>query len=897
MKQNAVLLAFNRGIMSVLGRSRVDLQKTMFAAETQHNYMPRSLGSMMLRPGLGYVGATYNNAKSITIPFIYSASDVAEIELTASIMRVIVSSTPITRVSVSTAITNGTFNTDLTGWTDGDGAGAVSDFYSGGYMSLTGTRFLAAKRSQTVTVAAGDQNKEHALRVVVVRGSVTFRVGSSSTGDEYIAETSLGTGTHSLAFTPTGNFTIQILNYSIFTALVDSVTVEGAGDMTIPTPYTEALLPYVNWTQSADVVYVACRGVQQRKIERRGTRSWSIVVYEPQDGPLMSLNGGPIKLTPSALSGSISITSSAPFFRTSHVGALFAISSVGQTVSETLSGEDQYTESIRNSGTDNSRIFSINITGTWAGTLTLQRSVDEEGSWEDVESYTTTTSKDYDDGLDNQICYYRIGFKPSAYTSGSAVILITYTSGSKTGVARVVGWVSSTQVGAQVITRFGATSASDMWREGQWSDYRGWPSAVLLQEGRLWWPGYDRMVGSVSDSYESFDDTIEGDSCAINRSIGSGAVASIRWALGLQRLALGADLAEYFIHSSSLDEPLSPTAFNIRSPSTQGSSAVPAVKVDNSGIFVANSGSDLFAVEYDGSTLQYRSEALSKLAPELFEAGIIRLAVQRHPDTRIHCILNDGTAVILVQDTAENVRCLVTLETDGDIEDVIVLPGTVEDTVQYTIKRTINGNTVRYKERFALESECQGGTQNKQADSFVTFTSVTPTTTVTGLTHLIGESVIVWADGKDLSPDVDGVQTTYTVDGSGQITLTEAVSSAVIGLPYTAQFKSDKLAFAHQGGTALCQRKKVNYIGFNLVNTHPKGIQYGRNFTQMDNLPESINGTAWDQDTILTDYDHNATMFPGGWDTDARLCLQSKAPRPCTITAVVLSIEQHENLG
>jgi len=32
-------------------------------------------------------------------------------------------------------------------------------------------------------------------------------------------------------------------------------------------------------------VYVACDTLQQRKIERRGARSWSIVLYEPEDGP------------------------------------------------------------------------------------------------------------------------------------------------------------------------------------------------------------------------------------------------------------------------------------------------------------------------------------------------------------------------------------------------------------------------------------------------------------------------------------------------------------------------------------------------------------------------------------------------------------------------------------
>jgi hypothetical protein len=50
----------------------------------------------------------------------------------------------------------------------------------------------------------------------------------------------------------------------------------------------------VRFDQSADVLFVACEGHQQRRIERRGTspnaRSWSVVLYQPEDGPFDLLN-------------------------------------------------------------------------------------------------------------------------------------------------------------------------------------------------------------------------------------------------------------------------------------------------------------------------------------------------------------------------------------------------------------------------------------------------------------------------------------------------------------------------------------------------------------------------------------------------------------------------------
>src|SRR3546814_14008189 len=85
------------------------------SAETQTNWMPRALGSMMLRPGLEYIDSTKGDLLAKHIPFVKrTVSDMALIELTDSVMRVRIDDDVITRVSVSTAVSNRTFDTDLT---------------------------------------------------------------------------------------------------------------------------------------------------------------------------------------------------------------------------------------------------------------------------------------------------------------------------------------------------------------------------------------------------------------------------------------------------------------------------------------------------------------------------------------------------------------------------------------------------------------------------------------------------------------------------------------------------------------------------------------------------------------------------------------------------------------
>ena len=251
--QSVAFLTFNRGIISRLGLARLDIARGRLSAQTMRNWVPRVLGSMMLRPGLQYLGSTHSDAAARFLPFVFAVDDKALIELTASVMRIWVDDAVVSRPTVTTAVTNGGFDTDVASWTDNDEAGGVSAWVSGGYLGLTGNGSAAAIRSQQVTVAAPNQNVEHGLRVVVARGPVTLRVGSTAGGDEYINETDLQTGTHSLAFTPTGDFHVRFLSRLKRQVLVDSCTVDAAGAMTLPTPWAAADLGKIRFDQSADV--------------------------------------------------------------------------------------------------------------------------------------------------------------------------------------------------------------------------------------------------------------------------------------------------------------------------------------------------------------------------------------------------------------------------------------------------------------------------------------------------------------------------------------------------------------------------------------------------------------------------------------------------------------------
>jgi hypothetical protein len=898
-KVNTYAQSFNTGVHDKSALTRTDLERMRLAAEDQTNLLCKAVGPGFFRPGLQYLEPTNGNTEARVKEFVFGVSDAALFEFSNLALRVMVDDQIITRAAVSSTVTNGDFSS-ATGW-DTAGVNAGLATIAGGVLTLNAVNVdaVAQCRRQVTTSSAGS---EHALRIVVARGPVRFKCGSSSGGSDYIAESDLETGEHSLAFTPGGSYWVEFSFAEARNVIVDSIQVEAAGVMSLPTPWTLADLSLIRIGQSADVCFAACNGRQQRRIERRGRRSWSLSLYRSEDGPFAAITDQSIRFTPGALSGNTALNASAPYFKPGHVGSLFRLDHSGQYVSQTLATGDSYSDPIRVTGIYGSvisdRDFAWTLSGTWSGVATLQRSYTAEDSgFNTAATQGANGTFNQNDEFDNSVYWYRVGFAPTNYTSGVARVDIGYDGGGGFGICRVTDYVSPTQVYIEVLKPFKNTIATKNWRPGEWSDVAGWPSAVALSDGRLWWSGDDRVWGSVSDAFSSFDEETEGDSGPISRSIATGGVNDTQWLMSLQRLIVGTDGAISTIKSSSLDEPLTPTNFGIRDSSTTGAAPVDPIKVDTRGIFVEHAGTALIELTFSGEIADYKASQISKLTTDIFGSGVKAIAVQRRPDTRIWLVMDDGSCVCMVYEPDDEVLAFIPIATDGFFESVAVLPALVQDRVYFTVRRTINGSTVRYIEKMAMDSDVRPSMLCKVMDAFASGTNSPVSTTIAVGSHLIGETVVVWADGAPIETSY-GVPTEFVVDGSGNITLPSAVTNWVAGLPYRARYKSARLAYGAQGGTAMLQKKAVDGLGVIMTDFVRSGIKFGHSFDDayrgLFALPQMAEGSM-QPNIVLSDIrDEEVFPFPGEWDIDSRVCLELSSPYTGTFLGLVYAITTNE---
>ena len=85
-----------------------------------------------------------------------------------------------------------------------------------------------------------------------------------------------------------------------------------------------------------------------------------------------------------------------------------------KVITKSVTGANEFSDAVELTGH-----FSLSISGTWAGTVTAQRSFDGS-TWHDVDTWTINTQEyglEPEKGIE-----YRVGIKTGDYTSGTCVL-------------------------------------------------------------------------------------------------------------------------------------------------------------------------------------------------------------------------------------------------------------------------------------------------------------------------------------------------------------------------------------------------------------------------------------------------------------------------------------------
>lgn len=639
----------------------------------------------------------------------------------------------------------------------------------------------------------------------------------------------------------------------------------GGVPVEISSPYAEADLFDIQYAQTADLMYLTHPDHAPRKLSRTAVDTFSLDVIEFDWPAFLEENlddNSTVSISPTSgtdAGDNVTITSSQPIFSSDMADSVnsptyFKLSSVLAAV------DDEWKASTA---------YSIGDYVYFERNLYVARTSGTSGVRPPV--HLNGTEKDGSAGVSWEF----------VNTDGAGYLLIT-------------GFTSTTEVDATVVVGYSSSIVTNnsRWAFSAWSPVEGYPRAVAFYENRLIFAGTNgkpqTIWGSVSDVYEDFFSGTEDDESFVY-TINTNQVNTIQWLAPSKVLAIGTAGGEFIATGSTFNQAITPTNVRITRQTAFGSAHIQPVQIGADVLFCQRSLRGIREYRYNFEIEGYVATDLNVFADEILNGDVVAMTSQQEPNRVIWFTMADGGIVTLSFDRQQSVVAWGrhSIGGNGIVESIEVIPhpdGDV-DQVWMSVKRTIDGNTVRYIER--LDKISTGSidvNSGVHSDSAVIYSGAA-TDTITGLDHLEGETVQILCDGAVLKPD--------QVVSSGQITLPSECSNVVVGFNYESQLQTLRLDAGSEDGTSQGKTGRVHNLTVRVRNSGA-GMFYGYDFDNMAEAPFRVTTDLMDNPVPLKTGDIGPLAMPRGYEKPLKLAIKHILPLPFTLVALYPQLHKQD---
>jgi hypothetical protein len=273
----------------------------------------------------------------------------------------------------------------------------------------------------------------------------------------------------------------------------------------------------------------------------------------------------------------------------------------------------------------------------------------------------------------------------------------------------------------------------------------------------------------------------------------------------------------------------------------------------------------------------YITGDLSLRCPHLFDnLAITDLAYSKAPVPTVWAVSSSGKLLGLTYVPEQQIGAMHQHDTDGAFESCCVVAEGNEDVLYVVVKRNINGADTRYVERMASRQFATA------ADAFFVDSGATysgaPTTTISGLTWLEGETVSVLGDGAVMPPKV--------VTG-GSITLEAECSKVQVGLPITADVQTLPFSAQVDSGFGQGRVKNVNRVWLRVHKS--SGVSAGPSLDKL--VPyKQRRAEAYGTAPALVSDEIEITLSPS-WQQGGQIYVRQSNPLPLTLVSMTMEAE------
>lgn len=425
----------------------------------------------------------------------------------------------------------------------------------------------------------------------------------------------------------------------------------------------------------------------------------------------------------------------------------------------------------------------------------------------------------------------------------------------------------------------GATPPLDIDLFNATGDY---PGAIAYQEQRKAEAGTDNQPQNVwmsrSGTEDNFNFSIPArDDDSIQFKIASRENNAILHLVPMADLIACTPAALWRI-SGGLSEVLTPLTLTAREQTFVGTSSTKPLKVGNNMIYVAARGGHLREFGFDSDRNGYISGDISVRAPHLFDNADIRsMTLQLSPFPVIWAVSTTGKLVGCTYIPEQQIAAFHQHDTNGVFEDATTIFEEGRDATYVVVRREINGQTVRFIERFA-DREFENPEDQFFMDCGAVFESGAPVTQVTGVDWLEGEEVAILADGAVVPPQ--------TITG-GVLKLPNGIEARKIafGLAYQSDFQLLPMALELQG-FAQGMPKNVNRVFMRVYRS--SGVFAGPTFDELVEHKQRTIEPLGSPPSLVTG-EIEIDVQPA-WSDDGTVCVRQSDPLALTVLSITLDV-------
>lgn len=409
-----------------------------------------------------------------------------------------------------------------------------------------------------------------------------------------------------------------------------------------------------------------------------------------------------------------------------------------------------------------------------------------------------------------------------------------------------------------------------------------YPGAVSYFEQRRWFGGTPNKPNNLwatksgTESDMSYGLPVQDDDRIAVR-VAAREANRIQHIVPLSQLMLFTGAAEWRVSPLNSDA-ITPASMSVRPQSYVGASNVQPLVISSSAIYAAARGGHIREIGYSYEAGGYITGDICLRAPHLFDnLNILDMAYSKAPWPIIYSVSTSGKIIACTYVPEQQVGSFSTIETEGEFEAITVVSEGDEDILYAVVKRTIDGQVVRFVERMH-ERQYKSLPECVYLDCSGTYEG-DPTKTVSGLSWLNGVRVSILADGS-VEPD--------QVVTDGKIHLDEPASLIHVGIPYTSDMTTLPVAVQLQDGSfGSGHQKNVIEAYFRVVNS--SGVQAGPSFEALAEYPARGNEFAGTAPQPFSD-ELGFAIYPQ-WSSSGQVCVRQKYPLPLRIIGMTISME------